>query len=207
MGEILSSQNPGKHRQVRMFRNIVRTEFDVLIVCIHLVVPRSLFETRGWGGIQVRQGSPYSSPLRGVVPNVQEHIKDRMSHPNGSKHFEDRMLSCPRSPPRRCRRTDRCARAPRQLPRRADDYRVQPSTPPPNTSQPPYRPEGHGGPKGSPERLRGPKGFGRRGPLVQLCVFGVSAVWPVGISAVWPVGVSALCRLDSRRVALPHFTR
>ena len=41
----------------------------------------------------------------------------------------------------------------------------------------------------------------------ELCVFGVSAVWPVGISAVWPVGVSALCRLDSRRVALPHFTR
>ena len=99
VGEILSSQNPGKHRQVRMFGNIVRTEFDVLIVYVHLAVPRSLFETRGWGGIQVRQGSPYSSPLRGVVPNVQEHIDDRMSHPNGSKHFEDRMLSCPRSPP------------------------------------------------------------------------------------------------------------
>ena len=71
--------------------------------------------------------------------------------------------------PRRCRRTDRCARAPRQLPRRADDYRVQPSTPPPNTSQPPYRPAGHGRPKGSPERHGGPKGFGHGGPLVQLC--------------------------------------
>ena len=25
-----------------------------------------------------------------------------------------------------------------------------------------------------------------------------------GVSAVWPVGISAFCRLDSRRVALPH---
>ena len=182
--------------------------------CLPLAVPRSLFETRGWGGMPVRQGSQHPSPLRVAHPNVQEHNEDRMSRstcPNVSKHNEDRMLCShgPVLPPE----------VPRNKPVHLGSQPVTaagrqralrlctPSTPPPNTSQPPYRPAGHGCPKGRPERHGGPKGFGRRGPRVQLCVFGVSAVWPVGISAVWPVGVSALCRLDSRRVALPHFTR
>ena len=29
----------------------------------------------------------------------------------------------------------------------------------------------------------------------------------VGVSVVWPLDVSASCRLDSRRVAFPHFAR
>ena len=143
-------------------------------------MPRSLFETRGWGGTQVRQGSPHPPTLRAAHPAGQKHNRDRTSRfarSNVLEHFDDRMfetfwgqnvMSSPFSP-RRGRRTSRCARAPRQLPRRADGYRGQPSTPPPNTSQPPYRPAGHGCPKGSPERHGGPKGFGHGGPLIQLC--------------------------------------
>ena len=140
---------------------------------------------------------------RFVRSNVLEHFDGRMFE----TFWGQNVMSSPFSP-RRGRRTDRCARAPRQLPRRADDYRVQPSTPPPNTSQPPYRPAGHRRPKGSPERLRGPKGFGRRGPLVH-DRFVVTAAAPLRQSCVSSVSrpcgrwVSRPCgRWVSRRCAV-----
>ena len=73
--KLLPNQNPGKHRQGRMFGDIVGTECYVLSVLSSsqsapLGVPRSLFETRGWGGMQVHQGSPHPPPLRAAPPDV-----------------------------------------------------------------------------------------------------------------------------------------
>ena len=182
------------------------------VSCLSLVVPRSLFETRGWGGTQVRQGSPYSSPLRVALPNVQEHSKDRMSHPNVSKHIEDRMFRShgPVLPPEVPRNQQVRQGSPlvTAAGRRQALRLCTPSTPPRNTSQPPYNPAGPGCPKGSPERHGGPKGFGRRGPLVH-DRFVVTAAAPLRQSCVSSVSrpcgrwVSRPCgRWVSRRCAV-----
>ena len=104
----------------------------------------------------------------------------------------------------RCRGTSRCARAPRQLPRRADDYLGGAAN----------HKNGEAAVEGSRQPLHATHP-NLRNPI---CVFVFGGVWVVvlvvvsslgvlGVSAVWPLGISALCRLDSRRVALPHFTR
>ena len=79
--------------------DIDRTECGVLTVLTSsrsapFGVPRSLFETRGWGGMQVRQGSSHPFPLRAAHPSVQKHSSGRMSRstrPNVQEHTDDRM--------------------------------------------------------------------------------------------------------------------
>ena len=118
-----------------------------------------------------------------------------------SKHFGDRMFGRPRFPPGG-------AAEPTGAPGLPVSIRGGPTTPPRNTSRPPYRPAGHECPKGSPERLRGPKGFGRRGPLVH-DRFVVTAAAPLRQSCVSSVSrpcgrwVSRPCgRWVSRRCAV-----
>ena len=84
-----------------------------------------------------------------------------MSHPNVSKHFDDRMLCHHRLPPGG-------AAEPTGAPGLPVSIRGGPTTPPRNTSRPPYKPAGRGGPKGSPGRHGGPKGLGRRSPCVRV---------------------------------------
>ena len=92
------SQTPGKHRHDRILGDIMKTECYVLSVLspsrsAPLGVPRSLFETRGWGGMQVHQGSSHP-PFRAAPPGVQKHNSNRMSRsirPNVHGHTDDRM--------------------------------------------------------------------------------------------------------------------
>ena len=113
-----------------------------------------------------------------------------------SKHFGDRMFGRPRFPPGG-------AAEPTGAPGLPVSIRGGPTTPPRNTSRPPYRPAGHRCPKGSPERHGGPKGFGRRGPLVQLCVVVISVSRPCGRSgsrrcAVWTLAAWRCLILHAR---------
>ena len=93
------SQTPGKHRHDRILGDIMKTECYVLSVLspsrsAPLGVPRSLFETRGWGGMQVHRGSSHPLPLRAAHPSVQKHNRDRMSRltrSNVLEHRDDRM--------------------------------------------------------------------------------------------------------------------
>ena len=149
----MPSQNPGKHRQGRMFGDIVRTECYVLSVLspsqsAPLGVPRSLFETRGCGGMQVHRGSshpPTSEQHLRVFRNIvvtECHVRrvrmfwnivrteccvvtvlpPEVPQNKPVHQGSQPVTAAGRRLPRRCRRSCR---------------RGQPSTPPHNTSQPP----------------------------------------------------------------------